>query len=170
MAEARIQVVDEDDNVVGSATFDEVWGKGLKHRIVRVMVEDPEGKVLLQKRLPTQDLYPGRWDCSAGGHVDDGDNYLSAAKRELHEEVGLSNVGLEELGSYQTNKHFEWRKLNRFNKVYKVIVPRDTHFTPQPSEVETVQWFSVEEVKNLVHLHPDKVTDGLIEAVERYYL
>jgi 8-oxo-dGTP pyrophosphatase MutT (NUDIX family) len=36
-----------------------------------------------------KDRYPGWWDVSVGGHVDPGEDYLTAAIREAGEELGL---------------------------------------------------------------------------------
>jgi len=45
-------------------------------------------EVLLQKRAPTKDVWPGRFDASAAGHVRFGETTAEAA-RELDEELGL---------------------------------------------------------------------------------
>lgn len=45
--------------------------------------------VLLQKRSEKKDSHPGCYDISSAGHVDAGETYLEAAKRELYEELGL---------------------------------------------------------------------------------
>ena len=50
MGRKLIQIVDEHDQPVGAASMDEAQTKGLWHRIVRVMVEDGQGHVLLQLR------------------------------------------------------------------------------------------------------------------------
>ena len=44
----------------------------------------------MQKRVLSKDENPGLWDSSAAGHVDSGESYDNAAKRELLEELGLS--------------------------------------------------------------------------------
>jgi isopentenyl-diphosphate delta-isomerase len=169
MSDMPIQIVDEHDVPIRSGSSSEAQEKGLWHRIVRIMVEDGTGSVLLQKRLPNRKLFPNRWDNSAAGHVDYGESFEIAAARELNEEIGLSGVELYELGYYQTHGTFEGRKLNRFNKAYKVVVPYDTQFTPQPEEVATTRWYSIDEMKQLAHDAPDKVTDGILEVVERFY-
>lgn len=57
----------------------------------------PEGcAILLQKRSPGKDAYPGCWDISSAGHLPSGSGYLEIALRELQEELGLS-VPAEEL-------------------------------------------------------------------------
>jgi isopentenyldiphosphate isomerase len=164
-----ITIVDENDQPAGAATMNEAHQKGLIHRIVRVMVEDGQGNLLLQKRVPDATLYPGCWDNSSAGHVDEGESYEVAARRELKEEIGVDDVVLAELGYYQTHGRYKERILNRFTKTYKTVLPADTRFRLQPEEVAAVQWFTLAKAKRLAAEHPDQVTDGLIEVIERFY-
>jgi isopentenyldiphosphate isomerase len=93
-------VVDKDDQEIGLEMLAKVWEKGLRHRIVRIMVEDETGRILLQRRNPRMLLYPGYWDNSAAGHVDEGMTYLAAAVQEVTEELGIVDPKLEEIGHY----------------------------------------------------------------------
>lgn len=162
-------VVSADDVPIGGASKKNVWKNGDFHRIVRIMVEDNQGRVLIQKRLASMILYPNCWDNSAAGHVDVGETYETAAKRELFEEIGLDNVALEEVGYYQTHNVYQNRQLNRFVKAYKVIVKPNSGFIIQENEVASVEWLTVDEIKSFISNHPDEVTDGLVEVIERFY-
>ena len=46
----RLVVVGDNDQPIGEFSKDEVWKKRLRNRIVRIMVEDEQGCILLQKR------------------------------------------------------------------------------------------------------------------------
>lgn len=83
-------VVDMSDQVIGQATRKEIHSKNLIHRSVHIFVFNPEGELFLQKRALSKDENPGFWDTSSAGHVDSGENYLTAANRELMEELGIS--------------------------------------------------------------------------------
>ncbi len=95
-----VDVVDAHDNIVGSASREEVHKKELLHRGVSVLVFNPEGKVFIQKRSPKKDVFPGFWECSISGHVQKGETEKDAALRELDEELGIRVTGkkLTELG------------------------------------------------------------------------
>lgn len=82
-------VVDENDVPVGKATRAEVHAKDLIHRAVHVLVFNRNGDLWLQKRSLAKDKNPGVWDSSVSGHLDAGEDYLTAAVRELGEEVGV---------------------------------------------------------------------------------
>lgn len=168
MADALIQIVDENDTPTGQATKQEAWDKGLIHRIVRIMIENDKGQILLQHRHPGKTLYPNCWDHSASGHVDAGETYDIAAARELKEELGISGVKLRLAGSYFTDRTWRGRRLKRFSKVYKVTY-NQTPQQLQATEVDDVRWFTLAQIKALLRDHPDQVTDGLRQVIERYY-
>lgn len=73
---------------------DEVHRDGDLHGSVHVWLlrraDDGRMQVLLQKRCDTKDSFPGCLDTSCAGHLDPGEGFLQAAKRELQEELGLS--------------------------------------------------------------------------------
>lgn len=163
-----VLIVDENDEPVGTAPIEEVYQKGLRHRVARVMVEDGEGNIALQKRSSTIIGYPNCWDNSAGGHVDEGESYKQAAERELFEEIGVKDE-LQAVGGFSTNVVDNDRIVNRFSRVFKVTVDRDISFAVHKKEVSEVRWFSVEQVKTLIEESPDAVTDGLSEIIKRFY-
>jgi isopentenyldiphosphate isomerase len=169
MADALIQIVDEQDRPVRAATKQEAWDEGLIHRIVRIMATAPDGRVLLQKRSQTMDLYPGCWDHSASGHVDAGEDYDTAACRETAEELGIAADKLETIGSYESHGVFAGRKLHRFNRVYRLALDPATPIWAQDSEVAGVRWYAVGDIKRLIKESPHEVTDGLRQVIERYY-
>ena len=76
-------VVDENDRVVGRATRAEVHRRRLLHRAVHIVVSDGRGNVVLQKRSLAKDTCPGLLSTSCAGHVDAGESYEQAARREL---------------------------------------------------------------------------------------
>ncbi len=87
--EELFDVVDECDRPIGRASRDEVHARGLRHRSVHILVWNGAGEVWLQRRSFLKDRYPGRWDSSAAGHLDAGESYDAAARRELREELGV---------------------------------------------------------------------------------
>lgn len=94
-------VVDEDGNIVGTATRGECHGGGkLLHPVVHLHVFDSNGNLFLQKRPEWKDIQPGKWDTSVGGHVDLGEDVSSALKREASEELGITEFVPEFIVSY----------------------------------------------------------------------
>jgi isopentenyl-diphosphate delta-isomerase type 1 len=163
-----IQIVDEQDRPIGQASKEEAWAKGLIHRVIRIMLEDGKGNVLLQHRTPTKDIFPNCWDNSVAGHVDAREDYDQAARRELAEEIQVKKLPLTKIGNYRSDETWNGRRFNRFTACYNATID----FTPKPGEpdkIDAVRWFSIADAKKLIQDHPDQVTDGLRQVMERYY-
>lgn len=84
-----LAIVDESDQVIGSASRAEIHRRQLRHRAVHILVVGPAGEVFVQRRAEHKDCDPGLWDTSAAGHVDYGETYAAAALRELAEELAI---------------------------------------------------------------------------------
>lgn len=106
-------VVDAQDQVIGQATRGVVHREGLLHRAVHLLVRNPHGELFLQQRSLSKDKHPGVWDSSASGHVDAGEDYDTAARRELREELGLQDAPIPQRLRYleacgETGQEFVW--------------------------------------------------------------
>jgi 8-oxo-dGTP pyrophosphatase MutT (NUDIX family) len=93
-----VDVVDADDRVLRTVTRAEMRRDRLRHRCTFVVVRTSDGGVLVHRRSEEKDLWPGAWDLAVGGVVTAGEDWESAARRELAEEVGIEGVDLVELG------------------------------------------------------------------------
>ena len=133
-------VVDESDRVLEAKPRDVVHVNNLLHRAVHMLIFNSRGELLLQKRSIWKDRNPGRWDSSAAGHLDSGENYLEAARRELREELGVEAPALEPIGKLAPCEQTGWEFIEVFRGVH------DGPFTPAPLEVETVAFFNREDV------------------------
>ena len=168
MNDEAIDIVDEQDTVIGTPTKHEAQTKGLRHRVVRITLEDGAGNVLLQKRNDDKELYPGCWDSAAAGHVGAGEDYLQAAERELYEELGAV-TSLTQVKHYKSEGAFGERKLHRFSVLYKGVIAPETTFVLQDDEVADVRWMSVSELSAFIQQNPTHVADGLRETYEIMY-
>ena len=54
----------------------------------------------MQKRPDWKDIQPGKWDTAVGGHIDLSENVETALKREVKEELGITDFTPELLTSY----------------------------------------------------------------------
>lgn len=164
----QIWQVDEHDNPIGPVGRDDSRQQGLRYRMVRVSVEEPGGLILIQKRAAAKKSYPNCWDTAAGGNITYPETYEQAVRRELSEEIGLVTDDLEEV-AYFYGEHVDPKgdKMNRFTKVYRTVVPKDTQCTLQESEVSETRWVTKEELITIAET--GDVTDGLKQTVQHYY-
>ncbi|HEX2854716.1 MAG TPA: NUDIX domain-containing protein [Opitutaceae bacterium] len=151
MSEEWFDVVDASDAVVGRALRREVHARGLWHRAVHVLVFDSSGRIFLQKRSMTKDLSPGLWDSSCSGHLDSGEDYDTAATRELGEELGIpAGIAAQRARwfrlepSVETGWEFVW--------VYRLR--HEGPFSLHPEEIETGEWLAPAEVTRRIATRP----------------
>ena len=83
-----IDIIDENNIVIGVIPRSLSYERGISHRIVHVMVID-KNKIYLVQRADSVRYLPGFFCTSAGGHVLAGETSEAAALRELEEEIGL---------------------------------------------------------------------------------
>ena len=89
-----LDIVDGNNNIIGKETRANIHKQMLFHRAVHIIVLNTKGEMFIQKRSAINDTYPNHWDVSSAGHLNVGEGYESAAKRELQEELGIENVDL----------------------------------------------------------------------------
>lgn len=155
--------VNESDEVIGQRPRSEIHRLKRKHRAVHVLVFNDKGELFVQKRSMKKDCFPGKWDSSASGHLDQGEAYDVCAGRELEEEIGLSaGETLEKLfkidACQETGEEFVW--------VYRCWA--DGPFRLQPDEVDEGAWVSREALGEWIGRAPDDFASGFLLVWERY--
>jgi 8-oxo-dGTP pyrophosphatase MutT (NUDIX family) len=132
-ANELVAVYDAAGAAVGSATRAEVRARGLWHAAGVVLVRSPDGEsVYVHLRSPDKDVFPGYYDCWAGGVVAAGESPAECAFRELGEELGIHDV---------------------------VPVPLFTHVFAQPPIRCHNFAFEVRSAGPIVH-QPEEIVDG----------
>jgi isopentenyldiphosphate isomerase len=90
MVTEYVDVVNENNEVVRTATRQEVKKKALLYRGSHVIVINAKKEFFVQKRSDTKDLLPGMYSVGVGETVESGESYDDAAKRGLREEIGIN--------------------------------------------------------------------------------
>lgn len=91
MTEELFDVVDEQDRVLRQAPRSEVHAQKWLHRASHIFVFNTRGELLVHRRSATKDECPLMFTSSASGHLAAGEDYATAAVRELQEELGLTS-------------------------------------------------------------------------------
>ena len=162
MNEEIFDVVNDHDETIGQKARIEVHRLGLKHRAVHVLVFNARGEIFLQKRSMKKDCFPGKWDSSASGHLDCGEDYDACAVRELREELGLRlSQPLKRLfkidACAETGQEFVW--------IYRCEA--EGPFRLHPEEIERGDWFTPKAVAQWMAERPEDFAGGLLLIWER---
>lgn len=134
-------VCDADDRVIGQARRADVHARKLLHRAVHVWVFRSDGQLVTQRRSATKDEYPLALTSSASGHLDTGEDYLTAAVRELGEELGLRGVTLK----FAVKLPASPATANEHTVLYTTT--SDAILVPHGGEVAGLEIYSREELK-----------------------
>lgn len=162
---ADITYVDRDDNVIGSGARKDALANGVVHRVARVILLNPQGEMLIQKRSATISL-ANLWDQSAAGHVDAGEEYADAAVRELAEETGVSGVPLREMTKYYSEEDIHGQVAKRFSTIF--VGHYDGPVQPNPEEVSESRWVPLDELRTWMHEKPEEFTEGFRICLQQF--
>ena len=142
--------VDEQDRVIGTITRREMRAKRLLHRATAIAVFGTDGRLLAHRRAATKDIWPARWDIAAGGVVAAGEAYLTSARRELAEELGLDDphLPLIDLGGGR----YTDTDADLFSRCFQCVHDGPFRFTD--GEVSEVRWVTRQELTELMAAEP----------------
>ena len=152
-------VVDANDVVIGQKTRDEVHSGQLLHRAVHVFIFNKRGDMLLQQRSMFKDVHPGMWGSSVSGHLDAGEDYDTAALRELDEEMGIKAENPpEEIARIAPSEATGWEHVRLYRMSYHGSVRYPA------AEVSAAAWFPLAEIQAWLAARPEDFSSGFIEC------
>lgn len=143
------------------ASKEEVFSNGLLHGAAHVWIwrTDNRGQaeLLLQKRAANKRTWPSRYDISAAGHIDLGEEPIVAALREAKEEINL-DITESELKLFAVHRAYMVAENgsieNEYQWLYLQRVNGELGLTMQQAEVDSVSW------KNLVDFKQEVLRDN----------
>lgn len=141
-AEEWFPLVNEAGETVGKATRRTCHnGSKLLHPVVHLHIYNRAGDLYLQRRSVRKDIQPGKWDTAVGGHVDLGETIEVALRREVREELGITDFIPEFLMRYVFESALEKELVNTFRTVY------EGPFLPDADEIEEARFWSIPEIE-----------------------
>lgn len=84
-----LNIVDENDNIIGQEERTKIHAEGLLHREIHVFFLTPQKNIIFQHRAKDKDTFPDLLDATVGGHVEIDDSYEQTAVKETGEETGI---------------------------------------------------------------------------------
>lgn len=138
-----VEHVERDGSVIEVVTRAEMRRRHLRHRSVYVAIVDHDDRLLVHERADWKDVFPGAWDLAFGGVCDVGEDWHSAAVRELREEAGVEG-DLVDHGDVA----FEADDVALIGRLYSC---RHTGpFTFDDGEVTDVEWVPLDRLADFV--------------------
>ena len=121
---------------------------------VGIMLVNPHGHVFVGQRF---DSVVEAWQMPQGG-IDPGEDPYVAALRELEEEMGITGVPAEEIGSIPPSERTGWEHVRLFLSRWDG--------TPKfpCAEIEAVLWMPPDGLDAWISKRPDDFASGFLEC------
>ncbi|MFH1210875.1 MAG: NUDIX domain-containing protein [archaeon] len=147
MEEEILDIVDDDDNVIGQDTRENLKRKGMDANIrsVDIFVFNSRGQLLLPKRSMNRSAFPGRYDFSAGEHLFSGEGYDDGAVRGLKEELGIEGVKPVFLGKLTPKKD----GVHQFLQIYRLVYDGGIQDYDRDG-VSGIGWYDIKTIKEMI--------------------
>ena len=139
-----VDIVDEQDRVIGVAERARVRQENLRHRASYILVLDEAERILVQRRTPSKDFCPGMLDACAGGVVTTGEAMALSARRELAEELGIRDVPLQDYGTFYAEGEASGSRYRVWGGLFSCHYQGPLQL--QAEEVSEVHWMSLGEI------------------------
>ena len=150
-------LVNSDDEVIGTLDKESCHaGRGVLHRALSVFLFNEAGELLIQQRARNKPLWGGYWSNSCCTHPYPGELTGTAAKRRVSEELGL-DASLKYLYKFEYEARFnEYLSERELCSVY--IGQSFQTPNPDPCEIATTRWMTLEDVDDLLKNHSNLCT------------
>jgi len=136
-----LPVVDEAGNVIGQTTRGEAHsGTKPLHPVVHLHVFNSNGELYLQKRPDWKDIQPSKWDTATGGHIDLGEDVHNALRREVREELGITDFKPTYICRYVFESELEKELVYVFKTIY------DGTVKPNSTELDGGRFWSEKDI------------------------
>ncbi len=161
--EELFPVVDDEGNVIGKITRGHAHdGCKILHPVVHLHLFNSQGELYLQKRPEWKDIQPGKWDTAVGGHVDYGETIEEALRREVREELGVTDFTPRFLCHYNFEAQKEYEQVWAYTTIY------DGPVMPSREELSGGRFWTMMEI--LAAMGKGLLTPNFEQEFQRFFL
>lgn len=163
-----LDIVNDNDEVIGQAERDRVHREGLVCRLIYVCFYTSNREVILQKRSSTKKNDAGKLTTTVSGHVSSGQDYLEAAVRETLEETGVEVKAdeLHDLGviraDYVQGKYLSYAQRGLFAYPFKGSA---SDLKVEDGDGAGFETFDIDELEKELVSNPDKFAFVLADEI-----
>ncbi len=149
-----LDLVDEDDTILDTLSRDEIYAKNLKYvRVVEGFIKNSKGQLWIPVRGSHKRIAPGGFDVGVGGHVEHGESYIEAFRKETIEELGwnIDEISYREIGKFGPRDG-----LLTVSMIYEITSEVAPHLNPE--DFVSADWLTPQEVVDRIKSgHPSKL-------------
>lgn len=156
-----VDVVDDEDRVVGQALRSELVDASLNFRVAHVFAFNSEGWLLLGQLGTVRTNDPGKWGSSVAAHLAAGESYADAAQRRLREELGVTSSV-----HFVAKVPFRERSSLKFVGLFDTTA--DSVTIEEPDHVAALSYRPLEQVALELDEDPDRFTATFRCLFDRY--
>lgn len=169
--ELLVELVDPAGRPIGACSVREAHAApGRLHRAFSVLLHDPAGRVLLQRRAAAKTRFALRWSNTCCGHPAPGQDLTAAAATRLAEEMGITTEQITLLTEVGV---FRYRAEDAATKRVEcewdhVLVATLTDGAPaaDEDEVREVRWANPDPLASEISARPADFTPWLADALD----
>lgn len=160
--EDELILVDLLDRETGTAGKMRCHEEGLLHRAFSVFLVHGD-EILLQRRAKGKYHSGGLWTNSCCSHPRQGESLPRAVERRLSEELGVTGVDCEEVGSFVYRQAFE-NGIVEFEYDHIFVGFYDGQVEPDPEEADAVAWVALGDVLADLQSRPERYSSWFMTA------
>lgn len=137
----------------------EVHKRGLWHRAIVVAIVNENNEILLQQRSSNKEKNANMWDISVAGHISTSQDSLSAAAREINEEVAINlgySVDVKDfryMYSFRKEQKYSENFIERQFYDFFILRKNDLKLENikfQESEVQAIKFVSISKLNDML--------------------
>ena len=156
-----LTVVDQNDQVLGFSTKEDILRRGLNYRCVQVFLFNAKEQLLICRRPAEKKKFAGQFAASAMGHVRRGEDYEQAAQREMKQELGVD---------VRIRKAAKFSLMDKQNRVFQEIWhgALSEEIEPDETEVAESKYVGLQDLRQAMAVNPENFAPPFIEAVKAF--
>ncbi len=162
----HVILVDTHDNQIGTEEKLTAHQKGLLHRAFSIFIFNHEGKMLIHQRAFSKYHSGGLWTNACCSHPRPGESLEDSTHRRLREELGF-DCSLQKMFhfTYKVNLANDGLFEHEFDHVF--FGSFDGIINPNPDEIATVAWVTLEDLTADIKLQPERYTYWFLASFDK---
>lgn len=158
MPDEYLDIVDQNDQVIGKDLKKNKIPNGFISRVVAMFLIDKDKNFLICQRSDKKTNAAGLYDLAAFGNVQSGEDYQTAAARELKEEMGV-DCQLQFLDKIYMENHNDGKVFKIFCGIFLGFI--GDKYTPN-HEIIKITKMTFNEVESAVADNPSQFCPGFL--------